>query len=206
MYYGVFYGLDATSGTRQALAAAHAANPGKPILVLEFGRWADPPDGEIAQAEVYRATEAAIDPVRATEPGGFVVADVWWALRDYPTMRAGIAIERFGMFDATGAERPVAAVARTHWTSVAVGPAAGQGPTNGVAAAPPSRVTLPAAGAGSFVLYVGYAVVVVGVGLGLVLLLLARPLRGRGARRSGRAPGGPGPRPRSAGPEGGSRP
>ena len=36
-YYGVFYGASAASGTEEALQIAHQANPGKPILALEFG-------------------------------------------------------------------------------------------------------------------------------------------------------------------------
>ena len=194
MYYGVFYGLDATKGTSAALEAAHAANPGKPILVLEFGRWADPPDGAAAQVRVYRATEAAIDPVRATLPGGYVAADVWWTLRDYPTMKPGIAVERFGMFDEAGAERPVAAVARAHWRAIPADPGTVPGPATGVAAVPPSRVTQPAASQGSIALYLAYAVVVIGAGLGLVLLVLARPWHGPRPAPRGRWPG---PRPRA---------
>jgi beta-glucuronidase len=106
MYHGVFYGTDAALDTRRALRAAHEANPTKPILVLEFGRWADTLRDEARQAAVFDETYPAIARFRADRPGGFVSAATWWALRDFATQIGTIGVEDFGLYRADGSLRP----------------------------------------------------------------------------------------------------
>ncbi|MGH2381404.1 MAG: glycoside hydrolase family 2 protein, partial [Candidatus Limnocylindria bacterium] len=60
-YHGVFYGEEASTDTRVALLAARDANPGKPIMILEFGRWADTPIDEERQAAIFEDTYTAIE-------------------------------------------------------------------------------------------------------------------------------------------------
>jgi hypothetical protein len=107
-YYGVFYETDAAAGTATAVEEAHRANPGKPILALEFGRWANGTDGATRQLGVFQATYPQLDARRDTLKQGFVGAAVWWTLEDFLTMRPGISIEQFGLFTPTGSPRPVA--------------------------------------------------------------------------------------------------
>jgi beta-glucuronidase len=108
-YYGVFYGgRDVDGGTRQALAALHAAYPTKPIVVLEFGRWADSTTGEAVQRAVFEETHGALDGARDTNPDGYLGFELWWSLEDYWTTRPGIEVERFGLFRPDGTRRPVA--------------------------------------------------------------------------------------------------
>lgn len=109
-YFGVFYGQDPETGTAAALDAAHARYPAKPVMVLEFGHWADTPADEREQVRIFRSTTAAILPRRDTLPGGFVGSLVWWSLGDYLTSRPGITVERFGLFRPDGTRRPVADV------------------------------------------------------------------------------------------------
>ncbi|HET7027148.1 MAG TPA: glycoside hydrolase family 2 TIM barrel-domain containing protein [Candidatus Limnocylindrales bacterium] len=109
-YFGVFYGVDPDADTAAALDAAHARYPKKPVMILEFGHWADTPADEAEQTRIFRATEAAVAPRRDTIEGGFVGSLVWWSLDDYLTSRPGLTIERFGLFAPDGTPRPVAAV------------------------------------------------------------------------------------------------
>jgi beta-galactosidase len=110
-YFGVFYGRDAEADTAAALDAAHARYPTKPVMILEFGHWADTAADEAEQTRIFTATSAAVAPRRATVPGGFVSSLVWWSLDDYLTSRPGITTERFGLFAPDGRRRPVASVA-----------------------------------------------------------------------------------------------
>ncbi len=109
-YFGVFYGEDPTADTAVALDAAHRRYPTKPVMVLEFGHWADTAADETIQEKIFRDTYAAIAPRRTTLPGGFVGSLVWWSLDDYLTSRPGIALERFGLLRPDGTRRPVASL------------------------------------------------------------------------------------------------
>jgi beta-glucuronidase len=111
MYHGVFYGEEAEPDTRRALRAAHETYPDKPIMVLEFGRWADRPADEAIQRRIFEETYAAIDRYRADVPGGFVSAATWWTLHDFATQLAGIGLEDFGLFRPDGSLRPAGEVA-----------------------------------------------------------------------------------------------
>ena len=105
-YQGVFYGDDPAADTRRALIQAHDAYPDKPIMVLEFGRWADLPVDEERQRTIFDETYGAIEAHRGDELGGFVGGATWWALHDFTTPLAGIGLEQFGLFRPDGSLRP----------------------------------------------------------------------------------------------------
>jgi len=105
-YHGVFYGTDPGPDTRRALREANAANPDKPIMVLEFGRWADTAADEARQRVIFEETYEALEQYRADEPTGFVSAATWWTLHDFATQIAGIGVEDFGLYRPDGSLRP----------------------------------------------------------------------------------------------------
>jgi hypothetical protein len=109
-YYDVFYGPDAATGTARALFAAHRTHPSKPVLALEFGRWADGAGGAEEQARIFEETHPQFA-FRSSERGGYVGATVWWTLEDFTTMMPGIAVEHFGLYAPDGRPRPAAGVA-----------------------------------------------------------------------------------------------
>lgn len=104
-YHGVFYGEEPATDTGPALFAAREANPGKPLMILEFGRWADTPADEERQAAIFEDTYTAIERLRGDEPFGFVAGATWWTLRDFATQIAGIEIEDFGLYRPDGSLR-----------------------------------------------------------------------------------------------------
>jgi len=110
-YHGVFYGEDPATDTRRALFAAHDANPGKPIMILEFGRWADAPMDEERQRVIFEDTYAAIERHRGDQPLGFVAGATWWTLHDFATQIAGIEVEDFGLYRPDGSLRPAGELA-----------------------------------------------------------------------------------------------
>ncbi|HYI66121.1 MAG TPA: glycoside hydrolase family 2 TIM barrel-domain containing protein [Candidatus Limnocylindrales bacterium] len=110
-YHGVFYGEDPATDTRPALFAAHDANPGKPIMILEFGRWADEPIDEERQRVIFEETYAAIERLRGDRPFGFVAGATWWTLRDFATQISGIEVEDFGLYRPDGSLRPAGELA-----------------------------------------------------------------------------------------------
>lgn len=110
-YHGVFYGEDPATDTRRALFAAHEANPGKPIMILEFGRWADEPADEERQRVIFEETYPAIERLRGDRPFGFVAAATWWTLRDFATQISGIEVEDFGLYRPDGSLRPAGELA-----------------------------------------------------------------------------------------------
>jgi beta-galactosidase len=132
-YYGVFYGGDLNTGAVQkALDKAHQAFPKKPIMILEFGRWADSQQEEAEQERVFKVTYSAIEPVQDLQPGGYVGATVWWSLDDYWTERPGIDIERFGLYRPDGTARPVAAAVASAYAATATSGSAGRGAQEGI--------------------------------------------------------------------------
>jgi hypothetical protein len=110
-YHGVFYGDDPGPDTRRALREANAANPDKPIMVLEFGRWADTDADEARQRVIFEETYEALEQYRADEPTGFVSAATWWTLHDFATQIAGIGVEDFGLYGPDGILRPAGVLA-----------------------------------------------------------------------------------------------
>ena len=110
-YQGVFYGDDPGLDTRDALREVNATNPDKPVMILEFGRWADEPADEARQLVIFEETYAAIERMRSDRPGGFVSGATWWTLHDFATQIAGIGIEDFGLFRPDGSLRPAGGAA-----------------------------------------------------------------------------------------------
>jgi hypothetical protein len=110
-YYGVFYGDDPGPDTRRALRAAHEANPGKPIMALEFGRWADLAFDEERQRVIFDETYPAFERFRGDQPGGFVAGATWWTLHDFATQLGGIGVENFGLYRPDNSLRPAGVAA-----------------------------------------------------------------------------------------------
>ncbi|MEO8510051.1 MAG: sugar-binding domain-containing protein [Chloroflexota bacterium] len=182
-YYGVFYGRDAASGTAHALDVARATNPEKPILALEFGRWADTAADRERQVSVFDETFGELRRRSGERPNGFVAAAVWWTLQDYATMRPNILIEQFGLFAPDGEPRSVAAAAMERFTGTS-GEGADQQLQSDVRRA---DVATPTPG-GSLLLLrmLGYALLVSSLIIAAMLFLLLR--------FGGRSIGRPGPR------------
>jgi beta-galactosidase len=109
-YYGVFYGSEPGADTARALDDAHDANPSKPILALEFGRWADDVEG-VHQQRVFEMTYPVFRQRSTVRADGYVGAAVWWTLEDFTTMAPRIALERFGLYRPDGSRRPAAETA-----------------------------------------------------------------------------------------------
>ncbi|HEY3523022.1 MAG TPA: glycoside hydrolase family 2 TIM barrel-domain containing protein [Candidatus Limnocylindrales bacterium] len=173
-YFGVFYGEDARADTAVALDAAHQRYPKKPVMILEFGHWADTPADEAIQSAIFRDTYAAIAPRRDTLPDGFVGSVVWWSLEDYLTSRPGITVERFGLFGPDGARRPVASLVAREFAALDAGTRPSTLPPT---REPPEPVQAPAPPV------TGLIVLAVSVALGGPLAVLAL-LAARGHRRS----------------------
>ena len=117
-YHGVFYRPEPADGTRDALVAAHRRFPERPIAILEFGAWADPPGGLARQVRIMQETGGQLAARATNHGGGYVSAMVWWTLDDYFTMQPSITLERFGLFAPDGSPRPVAAAAAALFRSV----------------------------------------------------------------------------------------
>jgi beta-galactosidase len=132
-YYGVFYGGDLdVANVRRALERAHRTYLTKPIMVLEFGRWADTPEEEQTQAQVFKVTYAAIEPLQDFQPEGYVGAAVWWSLDDYWTERPGLDTERFGLYRPDGSARPVQALVAAAYAATSTSGSAGRGAQEGI--------------------------------------------------------------------------
>jgi beta-glucuronidase len=111
MYHGVFYGDETEPDTRRALRTAHETHPEKPIMVLEFGRWADRPSDEELQRRIFEETYTAIERYRADVAGGFVSGATWWTLHDFATQLGVIGVEDFGLLRPDGTLRPAGELA-----------------------------------------------------------------------------------------------
>jgi beta-galactosidase len=108
-YWGVFYGGQLSpQEVAQQLARAHRAYPHKPIMILEFGHWADSQQEEAVQTQTFDLTYQGLAPWLDDVPGGYVGSVVWWSLDDYWTQRPGISVEHFGLFRPDGLPRPAA--------------------------------------------------------------------------------------------------
>lgn len=179
-YYGVFYGTEPGPDTRRALRAANATQPDKPIMILEFGRWADTPSDEARQRVIFEETYEAIEQFRADEPTGFVSAASWWTLHDFATRIAGIEVEDFGLYRADGSLRPAGEQA-----TAAFGAPAGRGTALGLEPEidRPRAQSTERPGDWALVGYLAYGLgFAVGV-IGLATFILTR----RGGRALGRS-------------------
>jgi hypothetical protein len=124
LYSGVLYGGRLSGAEIQSfLMQVHKTLPKKPILMLEFGHWADSPADEQQQVRVFNAYYAQLSGDFDTQQNGFVGAAVWWSLDDYWTQKPGITIERFGLYRPDGSTRPVGnVVARSYGLTVPATP------------------------------------------------------------------------------------
>jgi beta-galactosidase len=173
-YYGVFYGENAAVDTASALAAIHQRYPSKPIMVLEFGRWADSRAQEAQQAQVFEQTYPVLASHDGVAQGGYLGAAVWWSLDDYWTMVPGISVEHFGLFAPDGAPRQVATSASALFAG-----GAGQGATLRIASGGRGE---PVEGPGSqvpFLSVLGYSLAFPLIVLGILLVVGARLTRRR---------------------------
>jgi hypothetical protein len=175
MYHGVFYGSDPAADTAAALETAHRTLPDKPVVVLEFGRWADGPGGLEAQRRIFDTTAASILARRSVLPAGFVSAAVWWTLEDYATLRPNLEVEHFGLFGPDGVERPVAAAVRQRLSGLRDGlggvGAAGAGDVGSTRRGVAAEAARPVGLLLGYVLYgLGAAVAVLGVVFGVLVL------------------------------------
>jgi len=156
--------------TAQALATAHRTYPHKPIMILEFGRWADNAAQEQQQLDIFNQTYPALAGRFDTLSGGYVGSAVWWSLEDYWTNRPGISVEHFGLFRADGSRRPVEAAAAAAFAPSSSYNLAQEVRSSGraVAAQPPSPARLLG---------------IIGFALGLPTLLLVLLVTGLGLSR-----------------------
>ena len=104
---------------QSALLQAHRTYPRKPVMVLEFGHWADDAADVAQQVRVFNTYYGQLSQNFDTEQGGFVGAAVWWSLDDYWTQRHGITVETFGLYSPDGKPRPVGAAAARSFASSA---------------------------------------------------------------------------------------
>ena len=112
MYYGVLYGGRLSGvAVQSALQEAHRTYPHKPIVVLEYGHWADDTADEAQQLRVFNAYYAQLSAAFDIQQNGFVGAAVWWTLDDYWTQRPRLTVENFGLFRPDGSMRPAAQAA-----------------------------------------------------------------------------------------------
>jgi len=173
-YYGVFYG-GGLSGVaiQSALLQAHRAYPKKPLMILEFGHWADTGVSVSQQLQVFNTYYAQLAPDLDSEPGGFVAAAVWWSLDDYWTERPGITIESFGLYRPDGALRPAGVAASRSFALTAPPAPPARVRSRGVAVA-----IRPGERQGRLLAYIGYAVALP-TGLLIVVIAVLSSLRRR---------------------------
>jgi beta-glucuronidase len=179
-YQGVFYGDEPGMDTRRALRELNETNPDKPVMILEFGRWADEPTDEARQLVIFEQTYAAIERVRSDRPGGYVSGATWWTLHDFATQIAGIGIEDFGLYRPDGSRRPSGDAAMGAFNADA-----GEG--SELALEPdlvrPRAEVATGIGDWTLALYLGYAFAFATASLGASVLVMTR----RGGRAVGRA-------------------
>jgi len=168
-YYGVFYGPDAGPSTAHALQVAHATFPKKPIIILEFGRWADNVFQQEEQRRILADTYQAAAPYLDDVPNGFVAATVWWTLDDYWTQRPGVKIEHFGLYTPNGDPRPAGLQAADLFSG-----GAGQGAKQNIVSTATGQARLPAAQGQRFLGYLAYALTVALAIPAIILLVLLR--------------------------------
>ncbi len=134
MYYGVLYGGPLSGNDVQAaLMGAHRAYPHKPVMVLEYGHWADDKSDEAQQLRVFDTFYTQLSADFDTTPNGFVGAALWWALDDYWSERPGLTLERFGLYRPDGTLRPAGAAVSRVYAQAAPAKAVGPVRSTGVA-------------------------------------------------------------------------
>jgi beta-glucuronidase len=180
LYYGVFYGGPLDAGTiANALERLHERYPHKPVMIMEFGRWADSTSEEPEQARVFEVTYGQLAQRLDTLPSGYVGSAVWWTLDDYWTQRPGLQVEHFGVYRPDGSQRPVAGLVTQAYQADA--PPAQRPPNARVVTGGVGVGAAPRPGSSrEFVGLVAYAIALPVVLLaGAVLLLVGVPRPGR---------------------------
>jgi len=116
LYWGVLYGGRLSGPAIQsALESAHKAYPKKPIMILEYGHWADSRAEESQQLRVFNTYYSQLSQDFGTQTQGFVGAAIWWTLDDYWTQRQGIQVEHFGLYHPDGSLRKAGVAAQQEW-------------------------------------------------------------------------------------------
>lgn len=175
MYYGVFYLPNAAPGTAHALQVAHKTFPRKPVMILEYGRWADTAGEQPEQRRILVDTWAAVAPQLDTNPSGYVAAAIWWTLDDYWTQRPGVKIEHFGLFTPNGDPRPAGLQAADLFSG-----GAGQGARQKIVSNAVGEPRQPAVQSLRLLGYLAYALIVsLAIPAIILLVLVIRPPRRR---------------------------
>ncbi len=173
IYSGVLYGGRLSGGAVQrVLMDAHKAYPRKPIMVLEYGHWADNPADENQQLRVFNTYYAQLAPDFDTEEQGFIGAAIWWSLDDYWTQRPGITVETFGLYTPGGNLRKAGVAASRAWARAAPAAATPGVRSTGVAAA-----FEPSARHAFLVPYIAYGFAVPAAFLIVLIIVLSRVRR-----------------------------
>ncbi len=170
VYWGVLYGGRLSGADVQtALQQAHRTYPKKPIMVLEYGHWADSPGEESQQLRVFNTYYAQFTSTFDTRQDGFVGAAVWWTLDDYWTQRPGLTEETFGLYRPDGTLRKAGVEARKAFAATAPASPPPTVRSKGVAVAivPTQRHTL-------LLPYIAYGLVAPAIAIGLLIFLLSR--------------------------------
>ena len=170
VYYGVLYGGRLSgSAVQTALLQAHSQYPRKPIMVLEYGHWADNPADENQQLRVFNTYYSQLSATFDTHQDGFVGAAVWWTLDDYWTQRPGLTLETFGLYRPDGAMRKAGVEASRAFAATAPSPAPPTVRSSGVAVA-----IVPSERHARLLPYIGYGLAVPAIALALLIFLLSR--------------------------------
>jgi beta-glucuronidase len=118
MYFGVFHGNTAYTGTKYFLVDANLAFPQKPIVNTEYGYWSSE-NGSTAgeQVEIFNDTfralkqRAAMDSLGNYDCCGYLMAMTWWCAFDWYRMTEGFQSMGLLHMDRT-TEKPVTPLLR----------------------------------------------------------------------------------------------
>jgi beta-galactosidase len=170
VYYGVLYGGRLSGLEVQTfLQEAHRTYPKKPIMVMEYGHWADTPYDQNEQLRVFNTYYTQLSTDFDTQQNGFVGAAVWWTLDDYWTQKTGLTVEKFGLYAPDGTLRKVGVAATRSFTRT--GPST---PTTAVRSNGVATAIVPAERHSRFVPYLAFAFVAPALALGVLIFLLSR--------------------------------
>jgi beta-glucuronidase len=175
VYYGVLYGGRLSGADVQSfLQDAHKTYPKKPIMVLEYGHWADTPADENEQVRVFNTYYTQLSTDFDTHDNGFVGAAVWWTLDDYWTQKPGLTVEEFGLYRPDGTMRPAGVVAARAFART--GPVTSLPPVRSAGVA---TAIVPSEKHARFLPYLAFAFVAPAIALAaaIFLLFLVRPRR-----------------------------
>jgi beta-galactosidase len=170
VYYGVLYGGRLSGHDVQTfLQEAHKTYPKKPVMVMEYGYWADTPYDENQQVRVFNTYYAQLLTDFDTQDNGFVGAGVWWTLDDYWTQKPGLTLEKFGLFAPDGTMRKAGVTASRDFarTGPSTPPAAVR--STGVATA-----IVPTERHARFLPYIAYAFIAPALALLALIVLLSK--------------------------------